>query len=130
MSTPTLAHIHLFCNELEKTVNFWTKGFEAKVVEYRKFGPCDGAVLDIGVSAYLYVKAIPCASFPSEPPLAGFDHIGMKVPDMRAALDRLLALPDVRLRKGPKQRESDVIAFVAGPDNILVELSAPKRQPS
>jgi catechol 2,3-dioxygenase-like lactoylglutathione lyase family enzyme len=128
MSTPTLGHIHLFCNDLEKTVNFWVKGFEAKVTEYRKFGPCDGAVLDLGVPPCLYVKAIPCASFSSEPLLAGFDHIGMEVPDMQAALDRLLALPGVRLHKGPKQRESDSIAFVVGPDNILVELRAPKQQ--
>jgi catechol 2,3-dioxygenase-like lactoylglutathione lyase family enzyme len=119
-----LSHIHLFCTELEKTVAFWVDGFDARLVEYRNFAGHDGAVLDLGSQPLLYVKTVPCSPYLNEPPRAGYDHVGLMVDNMEEALARLLALPGVRLHKGPKQREKDSIAFVAGPDNVLVELCA------
>ncbi|MDR1776991.1 MAG: VOC family protein [Desulfovibrio sp.] len=119
-----ISHIHLFCNDLEKTLAFWTRGFGAKVVEYRKFGPHDGVVVDIGEPLHLYIKAIPCEAFSEQPVIAGFNHVGMTVDNLQETIDRLVALPDTRLYKPVKKRETDSIAFVIGPDNVIVELRA------
>ena len=41
-------HIHLICRNLDQMINFFSETLEATLVERKKFGPADGAILDLG----------------------------------------------------------------------------------
>ena len=57
-----------------------------------------------------------------------FDHIGFTVPDMEAALRRMVPA-DVEVTEGPRPNRSGttVIAYVAGPGGISIELLEARR---
>ena len=47
MTAPFCQHIHISCCDIKVMVDFWVKGFGAKLEEFRKFEELEGAVLDI-----------------------------------------------------------------------------------
>lgn len=116
-----LHHVHLFCNDLEAMIDFWRQGFDARLVRRRPFGPCDGAEMDLGSGVLLYLKALPCC-IPSDNDDSGLDHIGVKVADLAASLERLLALPGVVLKTPPFVSAALLCAFIRTEDGVIVEL--------
>ena len=124
MIAPVCHHVHFLCNDLEGMIEFWVKGFGAVFGEYRKFGAADGATLDIGMGAKLFLKVVPCERQDSGPDRSGAEHLGMLVPDLDAALARLTALPGVSA-KPPFMSGPMRCAFVRGPEGVLVEVMQP-----
>ena len=123
MSVPFCHHIHINCCDLKTMVDFWVKGFGAKLEEFRKFGELEGAVLDINSSrAKLYLREQQCERQDKTAPRSGVDHLGMAVPDMDKALAELTALPGVTLAKEPFMSKSNRCAFINGPEGISIEL--------
>ena len=123
MSAPFCQHIHISCCNLAAMVDFWAKGFGAKLEEYRKFGELEGAVLDIySDRTKLYLRELPCERQDKTAPRSGVDHIGMVVPDLDKALAELTALPGVTLAKEPFMSKNMRCAFINGPDGISIEV--------
>ena len=122
MSLVYCQHIHLFCTDLDAMIAFWVKGFGMKFEEKRSFGGAPGAVLDMGLSAKLYLKQISCAPAGSDAPATGIDHLGFIVPDLDKAIADITALPAVTLSKEPFIAGPRRCCFVKGPDGVEVEL--------
>ena len=122
MKAPFCQHMHLFCKELEPMIAFWVNGFGATMEGYRKFGPADGAVLDLHASVKLYLKVVDCLPADATTARAGVDHLGMIVENLDAALATLTALPGVTLSREPFMSGTLRCAFVAGPEGIQVEV--------
>jgi catechol 2,3-dioxygenase-like lactoylglutathione lyase family enzyme len=120
-------HLHLICQDLEKMIGFFTGALGAALVVRKKFGPSDGATLDLqGTTVNLRV---PREGEPTETAgprsVLGYDHIGLTVGDVDAAYADLSAkgfefitpptdIPEVR------------IAFFKGPEDIVIELMQPR----
>ena len=127
-------HIHIICRDLQASEAFFTSDLGATLVERRKFGTADGAILDLGGTA-IYLRARrdgDAITGDSSSPRFGYDHLGLQVEDLDAAHRALSAKGYVFFM--PPQQPPDVeavrvrlvgemrIAFFKGPDNITVEL--------
>lgn len=116
-------HVHLFCTDLDATLAFWQEGFGIPLVRRRQFGQDRGAELDLG-GILLSVVQRSKDGRDLGAMLSGLDHLGMLVEDVDAAIARLTALPGVRVTREPFMSENYRCAFVAGPDNVQVEIQS------
>ena len=126
MSTFFCDHIHLLCNDLDAMIAFWSKGFDAQFVESRAFGGSPGAVMELGITAKLFLKQVECEHADSGPSRAGMEHFGFFVPDLEAALENLLKLPNVSIAKAPFMSGTKRCCFIKGPEGILIEIMQQK----
>jgi hypothetical protein len=123
MNTPVLHHTHILCRDLEPMLAFWIEAIGAKLVRRRKFFADDGAELDVGVlPTLIFVRQIAPSANERTLPCLGYDHIGMAVKDMDAALEKILKHPLASLHVKPGMAGTLKYAFVKGPEDILVEL--------
>lgn len=122
MHTPCCQHIHLICNDLEAMIAFWSKGFGATFIRRRQFAGAEGAIMDINLTAKLYLKSVPCERADAAPVKAGLEHLGMQVPDVDKTIEALGAMPDVSVIRGPFMSETMRCYFIKGPEGILVEV--------
>ena len=118
-------HMHVNCTDLTAMIDFWTKGFGATFVEFRNFGPSEGAVLDFGDPIKLYLKQVPCTPQEMSAPRGGIDHLGITVDSIEEQLKHLLSLPGVALTREPFDSRGRLCAFVSGPDGVSVEIMEP-----
>lgn len=130
-------HIHIICRDLQASEAFFTNDLGATLVERRKFGTADGAILDLGGTA-IYLRARrdgDAITGDSSNPRFGYDHLGLQVEDLDAAHRALSAkgyvffMPPQQLAgllesatNNPHLKGEMRIAFFKGPDNITVEL--------
>ncbi len=118
-------HVHVLCSDLEPVIAFFTEALGATLLRRRMIGavPVPGADIQFG-DTVLYLKQ--CgpewkAAAPTDP-ICGYNHIGFVVEDMDAALKELTARPDTRLVLEPYMAGKRLCAFLAGPDNLYVEI--------
>lgn len=116
-------HIHIICRDLQVTETFFTGDLGATLVERRKFGNADGAILDLGgTNIYLRTNREGDAiTGDSSNPRFGYDHLGLQVDDLDAA-HKALSAKGYTFSMLPQQLGNMRIAFLKGPDNITVEL--------
>ena len=122
MSRAYCQHVHITCTDMAGMVAFWERGFAAVVEEYRTFSGVDGAILDIGMSAKLYLKKVPCEHIPDGPRRSGLEHLGMIVEDLDASLKNLALLPDTTVLCQPFLSPPVRCAYVQGPEGVMVEV--------
>lgn len=118
-------HIHVLCSDLEPVIAFFTEALGAKLLRRRMIGaiPMPGADIQFG-DTVLFVKQNGTewkAAAPTEA-VCGYNHIGVVVDDMDAALQKLTSRSDTRLVHEPVMVGTRLCAFVTGPDNLYVEL--------
>lgn len=116
-------HIHIICQDLQASEAFFTSDLGATLVERRKFGNADGAILDLGgTRIYLRTRRDGDAiTGDSSNPRFGYDHLGLQVDDLDAA-HKALAAKGYAFFMPPQQLGDMRIAFLKGPDNITIEL--------
>jgi catechol 2,3-dioxygenase-like lactoylglutathione lyase family enzyme len=122
---PVLAHIHIYCNQLEPMIDFFVKGFDAQLVTRRKFGNDDGAVISMG-AAPLYIQQSKVDAAKSG--VVAYDHIGLNVGNIEVALKKAVAAPGAKLDRDIHAvgiAGTAKAAFVRGPEGIRVELVQP-----
>ena len=125
---PVLAHIHIYCNQLEPMIEFFVKGFDAQLTMRRKFGNDEGAVISMG-AALLYIQQSKVNAAQSG--IVAYDHIGLNVGDIEAALQKAVAAPGATLDRGIHAvgvGGTAKAAFVGGPEGIRVELVQPPKK--
>ncbi|WP_051257844.1 VOC family protein [Desulfovibrio cuneatus] len=120
MIKPALDHMHLQCAALEPMIAFWTQAMGATLVCRRNYGEAKGAILDIGASAPLALKEVPCQN--GAIANACIEHLGFVVGDLEAACAHILKHPGVTQVVPPFQSENFLCTFLKGPENIRVEL--------
>ena len=120
MIKPVLEHMHLQCADLEPMIAFWTQAMGATLLRRRNYGQAKGALLDIGASAPLALKEVPCQKEATVP--ACIEHLGFLVDDLEAACAHMLTHPGVTQDVPPFQSENFLCTFMKGPENVRVEL--------
>ena len=119
-------HIHLVSGDLERLRIFFVEALGAVDRGAKSFGPAEGRKLDLdGVRIYLRGEKPGEKREPANTGLRfGYDHIGMAVADVPAACAALEGHGAVVL-DAPRQTPSGWVAFVRGPDGIVIELYDP-----
>ena len=116
-------HVHVICRDLDGMIDFFTNTLGAGLVEKKKFGPADGAVIDVaGVTVNLRVPRQDEAMLEDASKTSyGFDHIGLKVDDIRQAYSDLTE-KGFKFFMPPRDVGAYVVAFFKGPENLTIEL--------
>jgi catechol-2,3-dioxygenase len=122
-SAPAFHHVHIFCHDLDRMIDFWVRTFGLTFIRKRKFGDNDGADLDFGAGALLYLKQVDPNSTQGERIRIGTDHVGMMVPNLEAFLDSIKDLPDVAMEGKPFQSMELYCAFIRGPEGLPIEIA-------
>jgi catechol 2,3-dioxygenase-like lactoylglutathione lyase family enzyme len=106
--------------------DFFTQMLGAKLIERRKFGKADGAVLDLN-SITISLKGTQeddRVVGDSSQQRYGYDHLGLEVGDIDAAYGELRG-KGVTFSVPPTKMENGKMAFFKGPDGITIELFQP-----
>ena len=116
-------HVHFVCSDLEEMIAFWTEVFDGKLVGRTKFGGTDGARMDVGGTLVnlRVASAGETITQDSSSTRFGCDHIGFEVEDINAAYTELQK-KGVTFTMTPTDLGTVTIAFLKGPDNIIVEI--------
>ncbi len=119
-------HIHLRAREPEAMARFFTSLFGATA---RPEGRPGRWILDLDGQAL--VIGPPNADHPPAPgpafPYCGLEHIGLAVADMDAAIAHLRAA-GAEIVVGPLDAAGLRLAFIRGPEGVMVELLERQRQ--
>lgn len=120
-------HVHLVCSDLETMENFFVEMLGTRFVERTTFGGIDGSKLMLGdIGIYLRLAGPTEKIDTTEGQMRlGYHHIGLKVKDLVTAHDELTAKGAV-FTVPPTTTPFGVIAFLRGPDDIIVELIQPE----
>ena len=116
-------HAHLICQDLENMISFFTETFDAQLLARKKFGTADGASLDLdGTVVNLRVaREDETMAGDASQTRYGFDHIGIEVKALEAAVDQLKS-KGYEFFIDPRDAGDVRIAFFKGPENITIEL--------
>jgi catechol 2,3-dioxygenase-like lactoylglutathione lyase family enzyme len=115
-------HIHLRSQDPVAAAKFYADAFGGK--EIRRVGEPEIRRIDIDVGGLaLFIERADDGIGPSPAaPHRGLEHVGFGVDNVEAALAELQAL-GVEVVSGVKRLRADLaIAFVRGPDQVLIEL--------
>jgi catechol 2,3-dioxygenase-like lactoylglutathione lyase family enzyme len=102
---------------------FFVEVLGARLVERRKFGTADGAVLDLhGTRINLRMsRADETITGDGSQKHYGYDHLGLEVEDIESAY-RELQRKGYHFITPPTDTGTSKMAFFRGPDNIIIEL--------
>jgi catechol 2,3-dioxygenase-like lactoylglutathione lyase family enzyme len=119
-------HLHLICSNLQQTENFFTSMLGGKLIERKKFGTADGAVIDLdGIAIFLRTsRENDDILGDSSQQRYGYDHLGLEVEDLDAVYEELQE-KGVTFSILPTNVENGRMAFIKGPDGITIELFQP-----
>lgn len=115
-------HLHIICGDLEDMKKFWTEGMGASFKEDRSFGGADGAVLELdGLQINLRVPKESEKAIKLNTNSFGYDHLGLTVDDLDSACAHLAKF-GCSIDSGPTELQDRKLAFLKGPENIILEL--------
>jgi len=92
-----LHHVHLFCQDLDATVAWYKRAFDAKVYYDGDFGGSRNVFMKIG-SGRIHLYAQP----PRDNGKGSIHHIGIRTNDLTGLRDRMLQM-GVRFRSGIRE---------------------------
>ena len=132
MQVVSLDHIHIYAAEPEESAQFYERHFEAKPVDRNT-----NANGDIRIFLALGGQILVLGSFPSgmtQAPLPeagdgayghgfGVAHFGLRVANVRAAIEELSASGVRLLSQALREPSGLTYAYVAAPDGVVVELT-------
>jgi catechol 2,3-dioxygenase-like lactoylglutathione lyase family enzyme len=111
-----LHHVHLFSHDLDGTVAWYSRAFDAEVYYDGDFGGSRNVFMKIGAG---------CIHFYSQPPRdtgkGAIHHIGIRTSDLAGLRDRLLQM-GVRFRSGIREFGTWRYLMCPAPDQVLIEL--------
>ena len=118
-----LHHIHLLCSDLEQTEQFFIQNLGAHMEQRTTFGGAQGSMLDLnGTKIYLRTaKSQEAVNNDGSYTCYGYHHLGLQVRDLASVYSDLLSA-GIEFTVPPKDTPSGRLAFIKGPDNILIEL--------
>jgi len=116
-------HVHLLCSDLESSIRFFCDILGATFVGYKTFGSANGASLDLNETIVNLRSANDNERIAGDSSIItyGYHHICVRVEDMDAAYSELCS-KGIDFISTPKTIGDKQIAFIKGPDNIVVEV--------
>ena len=112
-------HVHLNSADVNAAVDFYVEKFGGEKTAEVVVAGTNMVIVDFG-SARLLIND----KAPSGPPAgSSIDHIGFRVADLDAAARELKERGAEFLMEPMELSEGVKIAFVTGPDNVMIELS-------
>ncbi len=111
-----LQHIHLFATNIEETMAFYTKWFDARIAWDGDYGGARNVFMKIGIGAmHLYEQA------PRDLGRNAMHHLGMQVVGLRDVYDRMKAA-GVELPNPIREHSGGGYFMVKAPDDVLLEV--------
>ncbi len=121
-----LNHIHLVCSDVAASERWFVEGVGAELVERRESrGMATSELRLAGVCLLLR------ATHADEDPVAGSrrrygtDHFALEVADVDATVETLRAR-GVQIARDPAESPRNRVAFIQGPDDLVIELVQPR----
>ena len=114
-----LQHVHLFASNLDVTIEFYRKWFDAQVVWDGDYGGARNIFMKIGIGAmHLYEQS------PRDLGRNAVHHLGMQVVGLRELYDRMKAA-GVDLPNPIREHSGGGYFMVKAPDDVLLEVFEP-----
>lgn len=114
-----LHHTHLICADIEKTLGFYRRWFEADVIWDGDYAGTRNVFLKIGIGAmHLYEKQIDSS------PRNAVHHLGIQIVGLEDLYERM-KLAGIPLRNPIRPIDGGGYFMVEAPDNVLLELFEP-----
>ena len=114
-----LHHPHLFASDIDKTIEFYSRWFDAHVAYDGPYADSRNVFLKIGTGAmHLYDQS------PQELGRNAVHHLGIQVVGLADLYDRMKAA-GVHLPNPVRENGAGGYFMVAAPDNVLLELFEP-----
>lgn len=114
-------HVHLRSRDAVAAAGFYVDRLAAREVR-REGAPPSRVVLDLGGLTVFIEQAPADLAPPAKAPHLGIEHIGLGVADLDATLADLRARGVPILVEAKAMRPGLRIAFIAGPDDVRIEL--------
>lgn len=119
-------HLHLVCSDLAASERWFLDGVGAELVARRESRGMPTTELRLGGVRVLLRGSGPGETLAtSEQRRYGTDHFGLQVADVDATVETLRRR-GVDIAIEPRDSPTNRIAFIRGPDNVLVELVQPR----
>ena len=112
-------HIHLNSSDVNAAADFYVEKFDGKRVGEQEVAGTKMVIVDFEGTRLLINDKPPAAP----PAGSSMDHIGFRVADLDSAAEELKARGAEFLMEPVSIAEGVKIAFVTGPDNVMIELS-------
>lgn len=109
-------HAHLFCSDLSKTVDWWTRHLNAKVIFDGELAGSRNVFIAVG-SGRLHLYDQP----PRDSGCGAVHHLGIRVEGLRNAWDKMKA-DGVSSKAGLRDHDDWRYVMVEAPDGVLLEL--------
>jgi catechol 2,3-dioxygenase-like lactoylglutathione lyase family enzyme len=117
-----LHHIHIVCSDVETSERWFLDGVGAELVDRRESRGTPTTELRLGDTRVLLRAAREGESLAADGERRfGTDHVGLQVENVDATVERLRAR-GVEIAREPQNSPSNRVAFIKGPDNVLIEL--------
>ena len=108
-----LQHVHLFAQDIEQTIDFYTRWFDAEVAWDGGYGGARNVFLKIGIGAlHLYDQA------PRELRRNAVHHLGMQVVGLQDLYDRMQAA-GVHLPNPIRHADGGGYFMLQAPDQVI-----------
>lgn len=118
-----LEHVHIYCTSLEPIITFLTEALGGKLKTRRLSGGKPGAEVVFGNLMIVVKESGPGFRPPDlSAKVCGYNHLAFVVEDIHQTLAALCVRPDTRLVVEPYMPGQRICAFIAGPDDLYVEL--------
>jgi catechol 2,3-dioxygenase-like lactoylglutathione lyase family enzyme len=111
-----LQHVHLFASNVDETLAFYTKWFDARVVWDGDYGGARNIFIKIGIGAmHLYEQP------PRDLGRNAVHHLGMQVVGLRDLYDRMKTA-GVHLPNPIRENAGGGYFMVKAPDDVMLEV--------
>jgi catechol 2,3-dioxygenase-like lactoylglutathione lyase family enzyme len=126
--TYQLHHIHVICSDLAASERWFVDGVGAELVEHRESRGTATSELKLGT-----VRVLLRSRRETETLAAGgqrkfgTDHFGLQVADVDATVEALRSR-GVEIAREPDNSPRNRVAFINGPDELVIELTQPRRE--
>ncbi len=114
-----LQHVHLFASNIDETIAFYTKWFDARVAWDGEYGGARNVFLKIGIGAmHLYEQP------PRDLGRNAVHHLGFQVVGLRDLYERMKAA-GIDLPNPVREHSGGGYFMVKAPDDVLLEVFEP-----
>ena len=118
-----LHHVHILCSDLQATESWFVDGLGAELVERRESRGLPTSELRLAGLRVLLRNGGDSARGGERS--YGLDHFALQVEDVDAFVESLRAR-GVEIARGPQDSPTNRVAFVRGPDDLVIELVQPR----
>lgn len=115
-------HLHLRSPNPEAAAEFYVAHLGASITARVQNGAALRVILDLGGRAVFIEQVPPTTPAPPPAPFLGIEHLGLRVPNLDAAVADLKAKGVTFTMEPTSPRPGVKICFIEGPDRVRIEL--------